>query len=329
MSSYKLKLSKNVGKDVIAKIVDGDQKGKYISLTKEKSDSDGLYMDSVDEFLEWIVEHKKSLGIPLSKSELKDLTYYIAQDEVPEEEKLKKIYEEFNKFIKKNNKIHLRNNLIQPLPCIEDNQVDNLFICGKSGSGKSTFIGEYIKGFLLLFGKNSPIYLFSSKPMETEPNFMPYADNIQQIFLTIDELESYCDDESGISPYEHFVNKGGCSLVIFDDVENLSPRVEKMIKAIQSNILKTGRSSKIYTISSRHILNSGSKTKDIWVESTKLVLFPIGIPRCHIEYGMSHYLGFNKEQISNLLSTKSRWVLINNKVPTYVVDQSRAYIVDL
>jgi hypothetical protein len=329
MSSYKLKLSKNVGKDVIAKIVEGENKGKYISLSKEKSDTDGLYMDSVDEFLQFIVDYKKSSGIPLSKSEIKELSYYIAQNEIPEEDKLRKIYEEFNKFIKKNNKIHLRNNLIQPLPCIEEKQVDNLFLCGKSGSGKSTFIGEYIKAFLLLFGKDTPIYLFSSKPMETEPNFMPYADNIHQIFLTIDELSDYCNDDEGISPYEHFVNKDGASLVIFDDVEDLSPKIERMVKAIQSNILKTGRSSKIYTISSRHVLNSGSKTKDIWVESTKLVLFPIGIPRCHIEYGLNKYLGFNKEQISNLLSTKSRWVLINNKVPTYVVDESRCYIVDL
>lgn len=329
MSSYKLKLSKNVGKDVIAKIVEGDNKGKYISLSKEKSDTDGLYMDSVDEFLHFIVEYKKSSGIPLSKSEIKELSYYIAQNEIPEEDKLKRIYEEFNKFIKKNNKIHLRNNLIQPLPCIEDHQVDNLFLCGKSGSGKSTFIGQYIKSFLLLFGKNSPIYLFSSKPMETEPNFMPYADNIHQIFLTIDELSDFCNDDEGISPYEHFVNADGASLVIFDDVEDLSPKIEKMVKAIQSNILKTGRSSKIYTINSRHVLNSGAKTKDIWVESTKIVLFPIGIPRCHLDYSLNRYLGFNKEQISNLLSTKSRWVLLNNKVPTYVIDESRCYIVDL
>jgi hypothetical protein len=329
MSSYKLKLSKSVGKDVIAKIVEGENKGKYISLSKEKSDTDGLYMDSVDEFLQFIVDYKKSSGIPLTKSEIKELSYYIAQNEIPEEDKLRKIYEEFNKFIKKNNKIHLRNNLIMPLPCVEDHQVDNLFLCGKSGSGKSTFIGEYIKAFLLLFGKDTPIYLFSSKPMESEPNFLPYADNIHQIFLTIDELSDYCNDDEGISPYEHFINKGGASLVIFDDVEDLSPKIERMVKAIQSNILKTGRSSKIYTISSRHVLNSGSKTKDIWVESTKIVLFPIGIPRCHVEYGLNKYLGFNKEQISNLLSTKSRWVLINNKVPTYIIDESRCYIVDL
>ena len=329
MSSYKLKLSKSVGKDVIAKIVEGENKGKYISLTKEKSDTDGLYMDSVDEFLHFIVDYKKSSGIPLSKSEIKELSYYIAQNEIPEEDKLRKIYEEFNKYIKKNNKIHLRNNLIMPLPCIEDHQVDNLFLCGKSGSGKSTFIGEYIKAFLLLFGKDTPIYLFSSKPMETEPNFIPYANNIHQIFLTIDELSSYCNDDEGISPYEHFVNKGGASLVIFDDVEDLSLKIERMVKSIQSNILKTGRSSKIYTISSRHVLNSGSKTKDIWVESTKIVLFPIGIPRCHLEYSLVRYLGFNKEQISNLLSTKSRWILLNNKVPTYVIDENRCYIVDL
>ena len=77
------------------------------------------------------------------------------------------------------------------------------------------------------------------------------------------------------------------------------------------------------------MLNSGSKTKDIWVESTKIVLFPIGIPKMHLHYGLSNYLGFNKEQIDQLLSTKSRWTLINNKIPSYVIDESRAYLLDL
>lgn len=325
MSNYKLKLSKSVGKDVIAKIVDGNQKGKFITITKESSDNDGLYLDLVDEFVEWYMEHKNSLGVPLAKSEIKNLSYYIAQDETPDEDKLKRIYDQFKTYLKNNNKVHIKGNLIQPLPNVEPNQVDNLYIVGRSGSGKSTFIGQYVKAFLMLFGKDSPIYLFSSKPVETEPNFLDFLDNIHQIYLTADELDSYVNDESGISPYEHFVSKHGKSLCIFDDIEDLSPKIERMIKAIQSNILKTGRSSGIYTLNSRHVLNSGSKSKDIWIEANKIVIFPSGVPKCHIEYGMNKYLGFNKESLNELLNTKSRWIMISTRVPLYVIDEYRSY----
>jgi len=328
--SYKIKLSKtptNVNNDnqVIGKIMSGEHQGKFINIVKDHIDEDGLNISLVDEWLDFIDYNH---NIPISNKEIKDISYYLAKDEKPSDsnKRLKEIYDMFIEYNKKENKINIKGNEIELIPSMEPNQVSNLYIVGRSGSGKSTFIGKYIEKFLNLFGKNSPIFLFSSKPIDSEPAYQPFIDNIQQIFLTKDILEEYVNDDSGISPYEHFINSNGKSICIFDDTENLSPKIESLIKSLQSNILKTGRSSGIYTVNCRHILNSGSKTKDIWVESDKIVLFPMGIPRIHIEYGLTKYLGFSKKQIEELLNTKSRWVCINNRIPTYIIDSHRAYL---
>jgi hypothetical protein len=329
--SYKIKLSKqpitdNKEDTVVGKIKQGEHEGKFINIVKDYIDEDGLNISLTNDWLDWIDEHYE---IPINKKEIKEISYAIAKDEVPTNRKLKEIYDMFKESSNKENKVSIKGNEIEIIPCLEPQQVDNLYVCGRSGSGKSTFIGRYVEKFLNLFGKDSPVYLFSSKPVNDEPAYQSFIDNIQQIFLSKDELEQYVNSDDGTSPYEHFVNRKGKSIVIFDDTENLEKKVENLVKVIQGNILKTGRSSGIFTVNCRHILNSGQKTKDLFVECNKLILFPMGIPRIHTDYMLSKYFGFTKAAINELLNTKSRWIAISSRVPLYVLDEYRCYLPSL
>jgi len=326
--TYKIKLSKQPITDnkedvVVGKIKKGDHEGKFINIVKDYIDEDGLNISLTNDWLDWIDEHYE---IPINKKEIKEISYAIAKDEVPTNRKLKEIYDMFRESSNKENKVSIKSSEIEIIPCLEHNQVSNLYVVGRSGSGKSTFIGQYVEKFLNLFGTDSPVYLFSSKPIEQEPAYQSFIDNIRQIFLTKEELDQYINSEDGISPYEHFINRKGKSIVIFDDMEDLSKKVCDLAKSIQSNILKTGRSSGIFTVNCRHVMNSAAKTKDIWVEADKIIFFPLGVPKIHIEYGVGKYLGFSKKDIEELLNTRSRWICISNRLPMYVIDQHRCYI---
>ena len=326
--SYKIKLTKSPSSNehdgiVVGKVKYGEHEGKFINIVKDYIDESGLNITKTNEWLDWIDENYK---IPITKKEIKEISYYIAKDESPTNRKLKEIYDLFKQNTDKDNKLAIKGNEIELLPTLENHQVDNLYVVGRSGSGKSTFIGKYVEKFLNLFGSDCPVYLFSSKPVDSEQAYQSFLDNIHQIFLSKEELEQYINNEDGVSPYEHFINPKGKSIVIFDDMEDLSKKVCELAKSIQSNILKTGRSSGIYTINCRHILNSGQKTKDLFVECNKLILFPLGIPRLHLDYMLTKYLGFGKASIAELLNTKSRWICLSTRVPMFILDEYRCYL---
>jgi chromosomal replication initiation ATPase DnaA len=291
-------------------------KNKYVYLTKEKVHKKEDYEDLVRDFYSYI--NDKSLRLSAnSETSIKvairdnDVTLLTSNE--------KKIYDAFMQYSKNSNKHLYSNDLLQIMPYYQykgkQTQRDVIYVSGASGAGKSHFISRYCMEFNDLFDK-APIYFISAKMLKDESDF-DNVSNIKQIDIKdIDMLENLTSDGDS---YKHFAHKSGYSLVIFDDAEALSKTQQKYVDNIMDSVLQVGRSKGIYVIISKHILLNGIKSKVIINECTKIVLFTNTLSHYNITYFCKTYLGFDKNEIHTVLTTPSRYCVINKQVPKFLL----------
>ena len=329
--SYSFSFSSSEDDDPIAIIkdaVDKKMNNKLIYLSKNENE-DNITENKLDSFYKFC-KHKK-----IKQSDYDELIGCIENNDMPDDAKLRKIYNDFKTYYNKSNEIKL-NCKFEIVPKIgNESKNECIYVSGAKGSGKSHFTMNYAMKFNKFFPK-SPVFLISNK--KEEPLFDKIK-NLKRIDMNEDTLNDIIgtklrkknkdydsdydsDDEAHKSkaPYEHFVSKTGQSLVIFDDFEGST--LEKQIRLIIDSISSTGRSSRIYSIIIGHIMCNGKSTKMILNESDGFLIFPHGISPYNLNYALQHYTKMNNHQITKVLDSNARWVYINKTLPNYVVEEN-------
>jgi hypothetical protein len=318
---YVFTLDKNEDATLVAKIVTGPQKNKLVYLCKDTEPSKELLKNRIENLLEFIDDRRYRF----SQNRVNELVKCIKNDERPEDDKLaKEAYDSFLQYEKRSLDVKIEGDMIAMPSLFKKGTRDCIYICGCSGSGKSTWIGSYAFQFNKLFPKSN-IYMISAKNTKEDEAY-DGVKNLKQIDISdIEMLQEITQDGK---PYEYFCDsKHENSLVIFDDAEALSKEQEKYIEQILHSLLQIGRSKHINVIISRHVLNNGHKTKVIFNECSKIVVFPNGISRYQLVYCFKHYLGFDKHMIEKILNIKSRWVQLHNHLPRYLVSEHQLLLI--
>ena len=299
--------------EIIAHITSGKSKGKNIYLNHaSKSDIEN---DRTELLYDYVMNSK----IRLTQKKLEILADAVENETEPNEYDLKNIYRNFMDSSKQSQEIKLKDSELEIVPYQGDEknvQRDVMFIGACAGAGKTTFIASYCKYFNKLF-PTSPIYLFSCKPLKDERAY-DNIKRIRQVEMTEENLQDLIESGS----YKCFKSKSGRSLVIFDDFDAVDKKIEKLLDVLLNSVLQVGRSSRIYCIVSKHSLNAGQKTKIVWSEANKIILFPNGLSRYSLIYAMKQYIGLDKNMIEKILSHKSRWVCIQTHLPRYFITQN-------
>jgi hypothetical protein len=203
---------------------------------------------------------------------------------------------------------------IYPNP--DENQFECLFICGQSGSGKSTVALQYSLLYHSIFPDND-IYLISSldKDVTLDKN-----KNIIRI-----DIDSFLKDPPNIQEFEN-------SLVIFDDYETLEHtdiKLYKSITALMTQLISKGRHNKTRTIVIRHkFQNSGDKVGQLLVsEATKYIVYPKTCSQANLKLLFGTHGAMNNKQITDLYKLPSRWVCYNKGFPNYVISENEAFLI--
>lgn len=187
----------------------------------------------------------------------------------------------------------------------------NIYVCGQNGSGKSYWIADYIKQVLLV-DPDIDIYLFSSKNEDDNLDVFPQIKRI-----TIDQ--SFIDNPMN---YEALEN----SLVLFDDVDALEPKLKKPIYHLVNIILKNGRSYNINVIVTMHHC-TGSDVKCIIGESNVIVFFLRNYNR-YLKYLLTNYAGLDDKQIKVLRKNQSRATCYIKSYPNTILQEKNMYIIN-
>ena len=87
-------------------------------------------------------------------------------------------------------------------------------------------------------------------------------------------------------------------MVIYDDTDAITnKKIQGQLTAILDLILDTGRHTNTSLAYTSHLLYAGHKTKHILSEAHTYVVYPLTSSKKHLEYLLSTYLGFDKDQI--------------------------------
>ncbi len=215
----------------------------------------------------------------------------------------------------------------QILPEKRENQRDVIFIVGASGSGKSTFAGNYMRVFQECFKTPASNILVVSADDFADPAFkgVDYthikADmNLVDNPIELDELTR--EDKNGvIKP----------SLVVFDDFEGISnKKVRDAVDVMQQKILEIGRKRKIYCIFISHRAANGRSTRYILNELTAFVMYPKFTSGQNLSYCLKQHLNVPEGLRSCFKNDPSwgRWIYIKNSAPQFIVSPYRACMFD-
>jgi hypothetical protein len=192
---------------------------------------------------------------------------------------------------------------------------DIIYVTGRSGSGKSYFMKEWVNNYYKKMYKKRQVYLFSA--LKEDPT-IDQINGLNRIILDTDFLN---ENEITVSDFAE-------SCVIFDDTDVITNKqIRDKINHIMDEILQTGRHHKISCLISKHTCCNGKDTKMILNESHQYVIFPQGLGNKSLKYLLDSYMGLDNQQIKRIKSQRGRWVSINRSTfPMTVVSEKECFI---
>ena len=203
---------------------------------------------------------------------------------------------------------------LQVLPMIRKDQRNCIYVSGCAGSGKSKWVGDYLKAGQKINKKD--IFLFSH--VEDDNAFKDIGNNLNQISLDDEFLEEPID-----------VNKEmHNSVLVFDDIDSLTGDMAKEVKRIQDTALKIGRHSNIDIINTNHLSTDSMKTKTLLNEANAFVIYPKGSSKMSLDRLLKNYIGLNQKTIDKICAMKSRWVYIYRNYPQFIVNEHQICNID-
>lgn len=225
-------------------------------------------------------------------------------------------------------RLQLDDGILQIMPETRPNMTDRIAIIALSGSGKSTFINNYIREFFKLFEDSDNVILFTRQNEEDfDKAFDEHKDKIDLMTLDDDILENPID--LSLLPSRDSSGDYKPQLIIFDDYEGLPHKVKFEVDRMRNDISMNGRKLGLYLICAQVAPDLKTPSfRDFLSNTTHFVTFP---KKCtsNTKYALETYFDVTprvwkkiKDQIGN------KWFLITRQGTPMMMCDSGAIIFD-
>lgn len=255
----------------------------------------------------WFRDRKKNM----KSTELIRLQHAILKEIEPDDNELNEIYHEAIKVL---NNLQDRELIIEDgriIPTMPKNPTVRSYTCGPTGSGKTTWIINFIKEILLKKGKLK-IFIFSVLKEDEE------LDKLGVFRIKI-------DDELLNNPINLEELKN--SICVFDDIETFSnKKYRDCVANLRDQCLSEGRHHDICTICTNHQITDYKKTRNMILECEFITFFPQSGGLNAIKRLLHTYVGLDKEEMHKVLTVPSRYVTIWNRYPLCVIYESGCFL---
>ena len=202
------------------------------------------------------------------------------------------------------------------LQYIKDSDTERicLYVIGMSGSGKSYWSAAFVNQWKLI-NKKKEIFLIS-----------PITDDKSINSLSPTRLNPLSDTFQASPPSVNDFPEG--SMLICDDIEAYSKKIQKTIMELVNSILTTGRHYKISIIFIAHSACNGAATKLLLNESTAVTVFPKNMTGKSANYLLGQYFGLDNKEIKAIKKLPSRAITIVRSYPMVLLTNNQAIMLN-
>jgi hypothetical protein len=191
---------------------------------------------------------------------------------------------------------------------------NRVFCAGSSLCGKSYLAGKLAQDYQKN-NKGNPVVLFSW--VDKDPAYGGVS-NLKKIRI---------DDSILENPIQ--LEELQDSLCIFDDIHHFTDKhIREELERIRDSCFNAGRHKGIATICASQNLLEGNRTKTPLNSGFQIIGYPRSAGRYQFQQFLKRYMFMGDNMIRKIMSTPSRWVLLNRANPMYVLGEKCAYFLD-
>lgn len=213
-----------------------------------------------------------------------------------------------------------KNTTFRSLPYILPSHRQASYVSGKSGSGKSYYIKDYIQNMHRLYpqSKKQNIYLFTSTATAAEDTVYKQFRKLAVILLNeVDPAELF-----EVS-HDQFHD----CIVVFDDWEVIeNQNVADFVRTLIRALLNYTRKQNVTLLFTTHKHKQGHRTADIIFDCDQFVMFP--------KFGIDGILKFletyahisSKSMKDKIKSLKTRTLVVRNVAPNVLISDTDIFL---
>ncbi len=188
---------------------------------------------------------------------------------------------------------------------------NRVFIAGASLCGKSYLASKLAKDYMLNFKKNKVI------------NFS-WVNNDKNY----DKLKNYhkmrIDEDLLDNPIE--LGELHDSICIFDDIHHFTDKHIRMeMERLRDSCLQAGRHENIDVVVCTQNILDGARTKHCVNNTFQIIGFPQSAARYQLGEYLRRYMRLPQDKVRMILSLPSRWILINQSTPVYILHEKGVF----
>jgi len=209
------------------------------------------------------------------------------------------------------------------VPDTRNRVASHVHIAGPSGTGKSTWAGEYARTFKE-YGGGKVIVI--SADVEDDPALSLEDGTIDVRLPVSPELDEIQLEELSSNGTKH---EGTPTLIIFDDVEGVKAEARKSLLRFEQAVKERGRKLNLHSISIYHKGAANKTTSASLNEATSFLVFPQAITN-NIAYMLQKYARIPPEILSVIKKNDGwgSWINFDQKAPQCMIGEHRAALVD-
>lgn len=201
-------------------------------------------------------------------------------------------------------------------PYTPESQTLRITVVGASGTGKTFFMGSFLKRFVEKNGYQ--VIMFTTH--KYDPSIDKRGFDVVRVNIDDDEIINAVKYKEKLFDMQNLSK----SFILFDDTFDSQSRLRsKFFTDLSSDIAQNSRK---YDISSAYIIHNSdySRTRMILSEATHIVLF-LNSSRSMNKRIMKTYLGLEDDEINYLLDLDSRYLILKNSAPLFLMTDTQIF----